>query len=242
LQEEGSEFLISQKAGNGGSITQNEPLLRGQYINKLGYHKSISPVKDACLFSAVLNGLSQQIGSTWKYWVKAADLKAIFFVYFKSEFSLSSLCYEAKHESRPLVIFSWRRRTCLLTARLLALLLCLNSEWLFRLSIGSRRRRRPSRLLWRVVFEARRCHSKVWCCNKWLRRMVYNAAARYELIRRYYSGVVSRLCIRSLHAVVTVLFHARLNTQEYFGMKTLVASPYTGILILCPQLNICRYW
>ena len=43
--------------------------------------------------------------------------------------------------------------------------------------------------------------------------MVYNAAARYELIGRYYSGVVSRLCIRSLHAVVTVLFYARLNTH-----------------------------
>ncbi len=63
------------------------------------------------------------------------------------------------------------------------------------------------------IFEARRCHSKVRCCNKWLRRMVYNAAARCELIRRYYSGVVSRLCIRSLHAVVTVLFYARLNTH-----------------------------
>ena len=44
--------------------------------------------------------------------------------------------------------------------------------------------------------------------------MVYNAAARYELIGRYYSGVVSRLCIRSLHAVITVLLHARLNTHE----------------------------
>jgi hypothetical protein len=44
--------------------------------------------------------------------------------------------------------------------------------------------------------------------------MVYNAAARCELIRRYYSGVVSRLCIRSLHAVVTVLFYARLNTHR----------------------------
>jgi hypothetical protein len=43
--------------------------------------------------------------------------------------------------------------------------------------------------------------------------MVHNAAARYELIGRYYSGVVSRLCIRWLHAVITVLFHARLNTQ-----------------------------
>ena len=64
-----------------------------------------------------------------------------------------------------------------------------------------------------VDVEARRCHSKVVCCNKWLRRMVYNAAARYELIGRYYSGVVSRLCIRSLHAVITVLFHARLNTH-----------------------------
>jgi hypothetical protein len=67
------------------------------------------------------------------------------------------------------------------------------------------------------AFEARRCHSKVLCCNKWLRRMVYNAAARYELIGRYYSGVVSRLCIRSLHAVITVLFHARLNTHGKQG-------------------------
>jgi hypothetical protein len=43
--------------------------------------------------------------------------------------------------------------------------------------------------------------------------MVHNAAMRYELTGRYYSGVVSRLCIRSLHTVVTVLFFARLNTH-----------------------------
>jgi len=60
-------------------------------------------------------------------------------------------------------------------------------------------------------FEASRCHSKVRYWNKWLRRMVHNAAARYEPMARYFSGVVSRLCICSLHAVVTVLFHARLN-------------------------------
>ncbi len=62
-------------------------------------------------------------------------------------------------------------------------------------------------------FEASRCHSKVRYWNKWLRRMVRYAAARYEPMARYFSGVVSRLCIRSLHAVVTVLFHARLNIQ-----------------------------
>jgi hypothetical protein len=39
------------------------------------------------------------------------------------------------------------------------------------------------------------------------------AAARYEPMARYFSGVVSRLCICSLHAVVTVLFHARLKGQ-----------------------------
>jgi hypothetical protein len=45
---------------------------------------------------------------------------------------------------------------------------------------------------------------KYW--NRWLRRMVSYAAAR--------CGVVSRLCICSLHAVVTVLLHARLNIQD----------------------------
>ena len=44
--------------------------------------------------------------------------------------------------------------------------------------------------------------------------MARYAAARYEHMARYFSGVVSRLCIPSLHAVVTVLFHARLNIQE----------------------------
>jgi hypothetical protein len=64
------------------------------------------------------------------------------------------------------------------------------------------------------IFEASRCHSKVRYWNKWLRRMVRYAAARYEPMARYFSGVVSRLCICSLHAVVTVLFHARLNIQN----------------------------
>jgi hypothetical protein len=64
------------------------------------------------------------------------------------------------------------------------------------------------------IFEASRCHSKVRYWNKWLRRMARYAAARYEHMARYFSGVVSRLCIRSLHAVVTVLFHARLNIQD----------------------------
>jgi hypothetical protein len=83
---------------------------------------------------------------------------------------------------------------------------------------------------WSGFFEASRCHSKVWCCNKWLRRMVHNAAARYELIGRYFSGVVSRLCIRSLHAVITVLFYARLNIL------------YMNLIHLCHKYFLAEYF
>ncbi len=81
------------------------------------------------------------------------------------------------------------------------------------------------------------CHNKVRYWNKWLRRTVRYAAARYEPMARYFSGVVSRLCIRSLHAVVTVLFYARLNIQGKMRVENQTKTRVWELSGLCPETS-----